>query len=72
MSNKVSNLMQPIYSDQPMHPLVLTVVAKQEIPLMEGAISSSVQKSEYYICLSKLPPELRERVATAVNMMLRV
>jgi hypothetical protein len=34
-------------------------------------MSGSVQKSEYYICLSKLPPELRERVATAVNMMLR-
>jgi hypothetical protein len=72
MSNKVSNLMQPIHSDNGVHPLVLTVVAKQEIPLMEGAMSGSVQKSEYYICLSKLPPELRERVVTAVNMMLRV
>ncbi len=69
--NRISNLMQPIVSENGVHPLVLTVIAKQEIPLMEGAISGSVQKSEYYVCLSKLPPELRERVATAVNMMLR-
>lgn len=69
--NKISNLMQPIVSENSVHPLVLTVVAKQEIPLMEGGMSGSVQKSEYYVCLSKLPPELRERVATAVNMMLR-
>jgi len=70
--NKVQSLMHPIISDNNIHPLILTVVAKQEIALMEGGSSASNQKAEYYVCLSKLPPELKERVVTAINMMLRV
>ena len=69
---KVKSLFQPIVAEQQGIPLVITVVGNQNMGLVEGGISSNGQKVEHYVCVSKLPPELKERVITAVQMLTRV
>jgi hypothetical protein len=51
-------------------PMVLKVKTRSNGSQMVGGPQSVTEKTEWYICISQLPPELQERVKTAVQMAL--
>ena len=68
---KIKTLLDIIEVEQEGIPLILKVIARKPTQHLEGGTSLAQQSNELYVCLSKLPPELKERVKTAVEMMLR-
>lgn len=68
---KVKTLGAPIESETPGTPLVLQVVTKQSAGVMEGGVSALTSRQEFYVCVSQLPPELQERIRTAIQNLLR-
>lgn len=74
MSQKVQTLTQPVFSDDNGPPLVIRVVtprAGANLQMEGGSPSQGGQVSEY-VLLSVLPPELRERVVTAIKALAQV
>lgn len=68
---KVKTLMAPIESEDLGIPLVLRVKGKKTAGIMEGGVASVQERQEVYVCVSQLPPELQERIRTAVQNLLR-
>lgn len=68
---KIKTLSDIIEVEQEGIPLILKIVARKNTQHIEGGTSLHQQSNEVYVCLSQLPPELKERVKTAIEMMLR-
>lgn len=68
---KVKTLGQPIEAETPGTPLVMTVFARKQSGMVEGGTTSVDLRKEFYVCVSQLPPELQERIRTAVENLLR-
>ena len=68
---KVKTLSQPIESETAGIPLVLKVIGKQQAAMVEGGTTSVDSRHEFYVCISQLPPELQERIKTAIQNLLR-
>jgi len=71
MSQIVETLFDVIVSKSPGIPIVLKVEGSRAIGYLEGGVPEVQHRSESYICLSQLPQELREKVVTTVNYLLR-
>lgn len=72
MSQKVDNLSDFIYVDSTQVPLAIRVAAQRANPTMQvaGGTPSQGYAVYEYVLLEALPPELVERVITAINAQL--
>lgn len=73
MNPKITTLEQPIYASSVVVPLVIrTVTPRADAGMyVAGGVPSQGENISEYILVSALPPELRERVVTAINAMLQ-
>ena len=74
MSQEVSTLNQPIFSNDNGPPLVIRTVTPRSGAnvQVEGGSSSAGKVVSEYVLLSVLPPELKERVVTAIKALAQV